>query len=179
MNWDEFTARVIEAASKTRGNPDPSGNRKLTKVSLYKKPTPDKQCDFTSSKTGKRCGNWAMKGAQRCNVHGGYRQNPEHPGTVKRLGDILNTVTERRASKAIYHTNPKTRAYVEQSLRGEALPLTPTVVKEGIHAYEKDDNGRAYRRWLANAIKHKPQEGKRARKTQLREKRQAQTDRKM
>ncbi len=163
MPWAEYAQRVLEAASKPRRR-NPHAKGRPTTVSLYKKPTPDRQCDFVK-KTGQRCGCWAMKGAERCSAHGGYRQNPEHPASFKRLDEILDRAEETKANTTIYtKMNPKSVHLVQETLRAEGLPCRPTLVVEGMHAYELDDNGAAFRRWRTAAIKHQPTTEQRAKR---------------
>lgn len=160
MPWDEYLERVTTAAQKPksvggctianlkRGGPEPLLNVR-----------PERQCDFKhtkGAKAGHRCRRWAMKGARRCYHHGGMRQNPEHPSAVKRLHDALHIDAGRKAAQSLKDAPPKARATVEQALRDNDLPLRVQTVAAGVDAYQRDDNGRAWRRWLKEAKKARP-----------------------
>lgn len=172
QSWHKFLEEVTEAAAKRpKGGPynlipaaDPS--------TLWGQPIPlDKRCDFIHQKgpnKSKRCGRWAMKGAKRCPVHGGYRQNPKHPATIKRLDHIVHAVQEVDAARTLRlepdkGTHNTIRTYLRE--RGEAL--NPSTVLEGIKAMQMDDNGKAFRRWAKTIEKHSAKPEQRARKQRL------------
>jgi hypothetical protein len=174
LPWSEFIDRVTEAASKPksaqRGIPSNMTNAANIE-SLWGKPIPkDRQCSFVHSrgdKKGKRCGAWAMKGATRCVRHGGYRQNPTHPATVRKLQDALAVDVSRRATASLRQTDPHARRAVEDALRASEIPLRAATILQGVEAYQMDDNGKAWRRFLEQAKKAKPSEGLRARRRQM------------
>lgn len=175
MSMDKVLERATAAALKRskgngKGNPDlPVGDP----VHLWGKPIPkNRRCTFVSSsrdpkRKGKGCKNWAMKGAKRCAVHGGYRQNPEHPATIRRLDDVIESRNELSAAQTLRSHPNKARAHIENTLRDMGGALTPTVVLEGVLAYEQDDNGKAFRRWRDNAVKNTPKLGKNGHKRTL------------
>lgn len=157
-----FLKRVQAAAAK-RGKPktgkgNPQNLKKGDTSPLWAQPIPDKrQCDHIYSdsarnrekgRAGKRCASWAMHGASRCRAHGGYRQNPEHPATIRRLADIEMMHAAAQARIAIARADPHTAQHVKTSIESRGLPLSPQTIADGINALERDDNGKAWRRYL-------------------------------
>lgn len=174
ITWAEFVDRVAAQARRSgsrRGNADNMTNAGNIDT-LWGQPIPkDRQCAFTWSKgdkMGKRCGNWAMKGATRCRAHGGYRQNPDHPATARRLNDILTLDAHKRAVNELRSAPHDARRAVEEALQAVQVPLRPVTVLQGIEALQMDDGGRAWRRFIRQASTAKPSEGKKARRSQLR-----------
>lgn len=168
--WAEFVERVA-AAAKPKSN-RPGNTATLSHAgdasSLWGEPIPaDRRCTFTHRKgdnAGKRCGNWAMKGAKRCRAHGGYRQNPEHPATARRLADVLAVDLTRKARATLRDADPRARSAVEQALTEIQIPRRPETVLQGIEALQADDGGRAWRRFLQQAKAACPSQGMQARR---------------
>lgn len=146
---------------KNAGNP----------AGLWDKPIPDdKRCEFVWSKgpkKGERCRRWAMKGGTRCVSHGGYREQPDHPATIRRLGMIQAQGARALANKQLRQAPHKLRHTVEEALRAEGLPLAPETILQGIEAIEQDDAGRAWRRFIKAARLSAPTGELRARKKKL------------
>lgn len=167
----EFHARAAAAAAKPKhkgkGRKLPPGDGSaLWAIG----PQGDRRCQFRWSKgerKGQQCKAWAMRGATRCPRHGGYREVPEHPATVRRLADVEHMVQSRAARLSLADADPHARQQVESVLRGAALPLHATMIIEGIEALEQEDGGRAYRRWVQHAKATAPAKDRRAKKPKL------------
>jgi hypothetical protein len=172
-----FLARVQAAAIKQAKNKNHPGGpvenmKPFDPAWLWAQPIPDhKRCDFTFSDTarnrakdrvGNRCGRWAMDGATRCPSHGGYRQNPEHKATVRRLADVEALARDSAALAVIRNANPHDAQHVKSTMQQRGLPLSPQTIAQGIDALTHDDNGKAWRRFIKQATAPKPQQ--RARK---------------
>ena len=174
MSWAQFHARVATAAAKPkgRGNGPVANLRPSIVANLWGQPIPDhRRCDFKWSKgerKGDRCKAWAMKGAARCARHGGYRQNPEHPATIRRMPDIEQRMFIAASVKQLRNMNHKHRTDTESALRGEALPLSPQNIVNGYEALTQDDNGTAWRRFIKHAKLSAPKQQQNARKLKLR-----------
>jgi hypothetical protein len=156
-----FLKRVQAAAvkqAKRKGHPNPQNLKRGDTSPLWAQPIPDKRrCDHVYSDTGRnrekgrvgqQCKRWAMHGASRCNDHGGYRQNPEHPATVRRLADIEMMHAAAQARIAIHTADPHIAQHVKTSIHSRGLPLSPQTIAAGIDAITRDDNGKAWRRYL-------------------------------
>ena len=108
---------------------------------------------------GKPCNAPALAGATNCRNHGGYRQNPGHPGSIKRLlnGKLHRIKAQRAAFEVWKHATLEERTIV---VRAEIPDTTKTGLMinraNGIKALRAAprDNGEAWRVW--NATQRKP-----------------------
>lgn len=174
----KFLEQVTEAAQKPKRTRTPPDHKwsSCDASHLWGNPIPDdKRCNFVhqkGDKKGKRCGRWAMKGAKRCPCHGGYRQNPSHPATIRRLDDIVQAVAEADAAKELRKLpNQKDLETIRNTIRDIGAAFSPSIALEGVKAYQLDDAGKAFRRWRENTIKHAPKLAQRARKKTLKSRR--------
>lgn len=154
--FPEFVRKVEAAAAKPRKGG--TGNRdnlmKRTDGEHFWPIREDRRCAFTHTKgdkAGKRCGAWAMRGGTRCARHGGYRECPEHPATIRRLGIIQHQHAQSLARKQVRRAPHKIRQQVETALQHQGLPLSPVTVLQGIDALQMDDAGKAWRRFIEHA----------------------------
>lgn len=160
-------ADLAEAASTKKRKNHPGNAETLTNcrniASLWGQQIPKgRQCSFTH-KTGKRCGCWAMRGARYCWKHGGLLDVPNHPSAVKALPYIEAEQAHRAAQQEIRKHDPHTVELIRQSIIAKGYTTAqPGDIIEGVKAYNTDDNGRAYRRWLGQLTK--PADQQRARK---------------
>jgi hypothetical protein len=160
--FTEFVHKVEAAAAKpkkARGTGNQANLLNGTDGEYFWPIREDRRCAFTHTKgdrAGKRCGAWSMRNGTRCARHGGYREQPDHPATIRRLALIQHQQAKSIANKELRRAPPKTRHTVEQALELEGLPLSPSTVLQGVQAYIIDDNGKAWRRFIAAAIAGKP-----------------------
>jgi hypothetical protein len=178
ISWVELEARAIAASLKPKpSNPGNVDNMRRDPANISPDNMPDeKRCAFRWSKgdrKGKRCGRWAMKGATRCPCHGGYRQNPEHPATVRRIADIQHQHEAMKAHQKVRAIAPARINEISLTLRQWGLPLSPGNILDGSNALDIDDNGRAYRRWIEQVKETSIKQGPRAKKPKLVEQRKA------
>lgn len=177
----EFVQKVEAAAAKPRPN-RPGAAHQLQKNSegeFLWPVRPDRQCHFVHTKgdkAGQRCGAWAMRGGTRCARHGGYREQPGHKATIRRLGIIQAQHARSLANKQLRRSPPKIRQQVETTLEHEGLPLSPVTILQGIDALQTDDNGKAWRRFIAHAKAAAPTQEPNARKTTLNSRKPSQKD---
>ena len=156
-SWPKFVRLVAAAAAKAR-KPRTKANRQVQAQLDNLRPDytgerlkvkPSRQCTFIK-KDGSRCRNWNLRGAQRCRNHGGYRQNPAHPGTVAlyRSGYIQFLTERRNAYKQLARdVSPNAKQQAIMMLRKSNTRLTAQRALEGAKAFECNDNGIAWRRW--------------------------------
>lgn len=149
LPWQEYLAEVAKHARKKRAyrvpkfipcNDDPSRNL------LNGKDRPDaRRCKHFGKKSGRRCKNWAMKGATRCHFHGGYRQVPKHPATIRKFirGDMHKRDEHNKARQAVYDM-PKEAVRAATEAAGRKAPFS--VIKAGALAYI--EGGVAWRHWI-------------------------------
>lgn len=180
--FPEFVRKVEAAAAKPkRGNPkgSPGNLLKRTDGEFFWPIREDRQCVFIHTKgdkAGQRCGAWAMRGGTRCARHGGYREQPGHKATIRRLGIIQAQHARSLANKQLRRSPPKIRQQVETTLEHEGLPLSPVTILQGIDALQTDDNGKAWRRFIAHAKAAAPTQEPNARKTTLNSRKPSQKD---
>jgi len=157
QTWDEFVEQVREAwereqRRKPRGARTPE-NLKPGRAAetLWQNPKyAERRCRHVNSQSGKRCRQWAMRGATRCREHGGIRENPAHPAAVKAYarGDI-DRETAHKAHKAQVKAAPQEEQdNARSALRDRGLAPHSADMLQGIEAQRQDDNGKAWRRWL-------------------------------
>lgn len=97
----------------------------------------------------------AMTGSKYCKRHGGYRQNPAHPGSIARL---MNGKLHRLKAAGKAHKVWKTSTIEERKtvLRTEIPDPRPSSLiinrANGLKALRAAprDNGEAWRRWIAS-----------------------------
>lgn len=99
--WKVWLTMVEEAARQAvkSGRHMRVDRHEATKLS----PPAFEKCQFHSPRTGKRCKDRAMRGgATRCRTHGGPRQVPHHPHTVRLwlTGQIETVANDGRGPKA-------------------------------------------------------------------------------
>lgn len=88
-----------------------------------------------------------MQGANRCASHGGYRQNPKHPATVRlyREGTIEEKARAIELARA-QRGDPKTQE-MRLTLRNLGIVADPITIEQAIQA-SQDKSGRAWRRFI-------------------------------
>lgn len=165
--WAEFMARVTAAAAKKPPRPKRPAPKHPPPVNKIMPPPEDRRCAFIHSKghrKGRRCGQWAMNGGTRCWAHGGYRETPENPATIRRLDRILVLDRRHRINATYSQADKKLVRLVRKVLRERGIPLRPETVLLGVAALEADDGGRAWRRFEQAMQRAKPSEEMRARR---------------
>jgi hypothetical protein len=152
--WDAFLEKVAEAARKRPKRAGIKGKR-LPKSGDPTGLWPAKiTCDFLRGAAQVRCRSWPMKGATRCVRHGGLRQNPAHPATVRlyQSGEIAKADQRKRARAELATGDYPELASIRDAIKArtgqKAIPSH--VLLEGIRAAREDDGGMAWRRFLHN-----------------------------
>lgn len=153
QEWQDFVRQVSEAAQRkprtSAATPPPGDPAALRPENpLYQK----RRCQHVSAKSGKQCKNWSMRGATRCHFHGGYRQAPTHPATVRLFtsGEIDRQSEHIAKRPLIYERGRETeRREAQRALLERRLGSHAADVLEGMNAFAADDGGKAWRRWLA------------------------------
>lgn len=157
QSWDEYIEEVRRVARPRRGapanplTPETSGPGGLTW------PPPDEQrCSHVKKSDGKRCGCYRMKGARFCVMHGGARDNPAHPHTIKLYlsGALDNYEREQEAWREI-RTDPA-RVAARDALLPHIKRPSAVLQREAMRALALDDKGKAWRRLIGEV-----KEGKR------------------
>lgn len=143
--WKEFMRRV-EAAG-----PAKKGERLPRRIGV--KPEGENRCTHIF-KAGNRCTRFNMQGGTRCNFHGGYRETPEHPATRRRLHYIRLLDKRMRAKQELRSIPPKDQRMIREALEAQNLQALPEQVSEAYKAYNTNDNGRAWRRYLSTLQKN-------------------------
>ena len=157
----EYEEKVAEAARRKRkrqanvtpeqlANLKPSRTQGTIKGKYW--PTPERRCKHVSKKTGNQCKNWALHGATRCHKHGGYRQNPSHPGSIKlyEKGAIAAEAENRAAATEL--RNHPFREQAHKALRAAEAPARYKHILQLANALQIDDNGKTYRATLSQII---------------------------
>ena len=152
LPWNDFVKAVGEAAGTAqRGNP--AGVTQNLRCGDPADLWPAKrQCAFVKA-DGTRCGCWPMRGARHCGKHGGYREVPAHPGTLRlyRSGAITAHDIEKRATHDLTAYSQQDRQAVKQAIRetsAQRRSPAPSLILAGIKALHTDDNGKSWRRWI-------------------------------
>jgi hypothetical protein len=161
---------LADAASTRKAKPKAKGGpvENLTNAGnpqyLWGRAIPKgRRCQF-KHKTGKRCGCWAVKGSKLCWQHGGLLDVPDHPSAAKALHYVEAEQARRAARQELRAYDRQTVETIRQAIKAKGhTTAQPWDTLEGVQAYTQDDNGRAYRRWLANLTQ--PTDGQRNRKT--------------
>ena len=160
--WRTYLKAVAEAARKPRrGRPGPPSNPidpALGPKALHGNgpPPQERRCQY-SNREGRQCRKWAMRGATRCFAHGGCRQVPDHPASIRLYhnGRITANDARRRASAIIYSKHHKAgRAAVMTAQRSLPYELSREAIADGILSYYADDAGKAWRQWLDQIKKY-------------------------
>lgn len=156
--WEEYVAKV-EAAAKSRRK----GGNGLTanlrpgraKETLWNNPRFEK--DRCKAMTGQsrgteRCTHWAMIGSQYCRHHGGYRENPAHPATIRLFneGAVTLHTLHRELGPEVHRAPAEVRNAVKSEIKAAGVRPHNATILEGIKAHEADDGGQAWRRWRAS-----------------------------
>ena len=154
QTWARFEADVaVQALTKPRRKPFMT-ERQLANLipgqyQYLRNVT--RPCQFIKANR-MQCKCWAMRGATRCVRHGGYRQVPEHPATVRLLneGVIVERSWHRRASNFLYQLQTpgerQARKAAEVSLRYYGFQVRAIEVMEGAAALLSHDVNR-WHRW--------------------------------
>jgi hypothetical protein len=160
----EYEEKVAEAARRKRKRqanvtPEQLANLKPNQstgtITRKHWPTPERRCKHVSKKTGNQCKNWSLHGATRCHKHGGYRQNPSHPGSIKLYEKgAIAAEAENRAAATELLSHPHKQDAIN-ALRAAEAPTRHTDVLELANALQIDDNGKTYRAILSRIIQEK------------------------
>ena len=155
QTFEEFVKEVEEAARKG-GEHRPRAQAQtsldnLAPIPGYHKPPPDRQCDFIM-RTNARCPNWSMRGATRCQSHGGYRQNPKHPATIRLLlnGDLYEEANERAAAGELHLTDKEIVDTCKTALLAIGAKFNRQMLLQATKAYTADPAGKTWRRYLSS-----------------------------
>jgi hypothetical protein len=152
LGWDDFVQAVGEAAKGAkRAGPGPVEN--LTQAGDASPLWPAARVCAFVRRDGSRCKSWPMRGALHCVRHGGYREVPEHPATIKlyRTGQIAAHDLDRRAAQVLQGYTWQDRQAVKHTIRetgAQRRRATPSLILAGLQAMHQDDNGIAWRRWI-------------------------------
>ena len=152
LPWNDFVQAVGDAAGTAqRGNPA-GGTQNLRCGDPADLWPAKRQCVFVKA-DGVRCGCWPMRGARHCGKHGGYREVPAHPGTLRlyRSGAITAHDIEKRATHDLTAYSQQDRQAVKQAIRetsAQRRSPAPSLILAGIKALHTDDNGKSWRRWI-------------------------------
>jgi len=112
-------------------------------------------CQFVK-KNGERCKCWAMRGASRCQSHGGYREVPGHPATVRlyQSGAIQHQTAHRTARAAMYRLKTPRELQALEAARSVLLEYTDQAnavnIMHGVACFMANDGGSAWRRWVTD-----------------------------
>lgn len=156
QGWSQFVEQVRKAAQR-KPNRSHGPVECLTNAgndrSLWGNPEKyaEGRCKHVNHKTGAQCKKWALQGASRCNFHGGYRENPQHPGAVAlyQSGELDRHDQHRKAMYRVYKRGrEEEREAAKQAMRSHGLICHAPDLLDGMDAYIMDDNGRAWRRWI-------------------------------
>lgn len=160
--------KLAESASKPRRRTPPEAASHLPcgdPATLWGKPIPKGRRCQHKSKAGKACRNWALVGASRCWQHGGILETPDSPVAARWIADIEHAVTKAEINREIRTYDRETVQAVRDAAKSHGRAPSGADILEGLKALTAEDNGRAWRRWLAHLTA--PAEEKRARKHKL------------
>jgi len=147
--WERFAERVREAAKrqrpKSKGTPE-----NLTAGPPSRLHPPRKRCVHVSRKSGARCKNWPMRGATRCHLHGGHAQVPDHPATIAHLQEIERQAEHSKHRQLVRDAPQEAREAAKAETKRRGLGAHNADLWQGIQAFQSDDGGRAWRRWLTS-----------------------------
>ena len=147
-DWDEYVRRARMAGRRKGGSHNAHLLKTDSRPVLWPLPE-EKRCKFVGHKLGRRCRKYAVRGATRCEKHGGLREVPEHPanGRAWKRGEIGDEIA-RRAAGEFVKGHPMEHE-VRMTLRALGIRGTAVNMKAAIEAQEADENGRAWRKWIA------------------------------
>jgi hypothetical protein len=153
LSWDEFVKAVGEAAKGGAKRIVPGPVENLTHAGNASALWPAARVCVFVRKDGSRCKSWPMKGARHCVRHGGYREVPAHPATIRlyRTGQIAEHGDERRASQDLQAYPLQDRQAVKNIIKGTSAQrrrATARLILAGLQAMHADDAGKSWRRWL-------------------------------
>ena len=161
QTWAQFEADVaVQAYTKPRRKPFmterqlanliPGQHQYLRNVT--------RRCKFIKANR-MQCKCWAMRGATRCVRHGGYRQVPNHPATVRLLhaGVITEQSWDRRARAFLYQLKSprerQARRAAEDLLKYLGFQVRAFDVMEGAAALLSHDGNRWHRWTIRQAVR--------------------------
>lgn len=159
--FDEYVKEVEAAAAKkmkrkpgTGSNPNSQAN--LPKSDLVANKAKAPVCQKVTKQLGRRCQRPAMRGGTFCHQHGGYRQTPQNPATIRRL--LKGHIYEDRARTLAYQEcrkySVKDQMIIKAILKERGMWQGDSLlIIRGLIAYTMDDNGKAYRHWLKSLPK--------------------------
>lgn len=159
MKLAEFEELVRQAAAKR-----PKRTKRATPASNIAHLRPGRikelrlrapQCQQIKA-DGHRCNGRAMRGAKRCNMHGGAFDVPDHPANIKKLeeGHFAELLVRESQRREFYAHDRETREHVKgvylKAMEGRcpARGQFYTQLNIGAQAFNADDGGLAYRRWV-------------------------------
>ena len=159
QSWAQFEAEVAaQSFKKSRQKPNMTaeqlGNLVRPGQSQFLKQV-TRPCQFIK-KNGERCKCWAMRGASRCQSHGGYREVPGHPATVRlyRQGTIQQQTAHKTARAAMYQLKTPGELQAMEAVRSVLMEYTGQAsamnIMHGVACFMADDKGRAWRRWITD-----------------------------
>ena len=112
-------------------------------------------CTAIRSSTGERCKNAPVRGAERCRMHGGLLEVPGHQANARALftGRLDPGYADARRQFYAFDRDIRQAVHHAQEKVGGAKPRRgryhwPTLLA-GAQALALDDEGLAFRRWLA------------------------------
>lgn len=156
--WKEFAAQVEEAAAKRARAPKPKpqpvnlANLRPGGVEQLRQAP---RCVATARISGERCKGPAVRGAALCSQHGGLLVVPAHPANARRLEQLQGIAAAQEARQAFFAHPPAIRLATSQAWKEAQGAKRRRRNKwrhmlEGAQALSLNDNGRAFRRWLAS-----------------------------
>jgi len=157
QTWAQFEAEVARQAFKWPRRKPNMTNLQLANLvpagqfQFLKHVT--RPCKFIKA-NGERCKCWSMRGASRCVRHGGYREKPSHPATIRLFenGTITRRSIHRVTSAAMYNLRTprerEARSAARKLLKQYRRQVRAVEVMEGVAAFLADDGGRAWHRWF-------------------------------
>jgi len=155
QSWAQFEAEVAaQSFKKTRRKPNMTASQMDNLVTpgqsqFLKQVT--RPCQFVK-KNGERCKCWAMRGASRCQSHGGYREVPGHPATVRlyQSGAIQRQTAHKTARAALYQLKTPGREAARSILLEYTGQAGVVNIMHGVACFMADDCGIAWRRWITD-----------------------------
>ena len=155
-SWEEFAEKVSKAKPRKKRNMSEAQLANLWHDPPHNPPPEERQCQAVTRRLGRRCKQWAVRGAKRCHLHGGLREVPTHPATIRAYQKgLVDAETAKRAARDWLSNNVSQRDRQElvETLRHNDIRCDPVTMKQGWDAMVIDDGGRAWRRFLATAPK--------------------------
>lgn len=147
-SWQEYRERARRAARNLNKPGNPASLNPDTRPDLWDGTRPDdRQCAFVGKVLGRRCKKWTVRGATRCEKHGGLREVPDHTGNGRLWikGLVEDQEQHRQARDQVARMDKRQRAEAERAAFTAGIPRTPRNILEAVRALEADDGGRAWR----------------------------------